>query len=554
MKKASRISAALIAMAMLLSSLAGCGSKTEAEPAESAPAGESSAASQATPEGEPAAEGITETPLPISAEKIELNFWWPYAEDLAELKDPNDGEFYQALEEKTNVHINWIIPAEGSETDAYNLLFASDDMPDIVMQLLSRNMLYRGGQDKAIDDGFFAELNDYTQYMPNYMGFLDKNPSLKKDVVTDSGKRYGMYQLFDRVCITESGLAVRQDFLDKLGLDRPVTYDDWHEMLAGFKSLGCQAPLYLQNTGIPQFGELSAGFGVAPEFFQVDGTVKYGPVEAGYKEYVTLMNQWYSEGLIDPDFMARTGSFTSIDNEMMFNDNIGACVTWTTRCDKNYVERGAKNEDLRLVGVAPPVQNAGDTTHIRSDDFQTGSVYSFSANSEHLVEAIEWMDYHYNYDVALDANYGLDDGRSFNMVDGKRILSYDFRYSNPEGVSPTAFFIKYAVKDAPLKIPDYQTDIFLPLQKESMDAWCSQPDDWMMPINITMTAEENTTYSSLMADIKTFVDENTVSFISGTKSLDEYDAFVEQIKAMGIDDAIAIQQAALDRYNNRPGE
>ena len=33
MKKASRISAALIAMAMLLSSLAGCGSKTEAEPA-----------------------------------------------------------------------------------------------------------------------------------------------------------------------------------------------------------------------------------------------------------------------------------------------------------------------------------------------------------------------------------------------------------------------------------------------------------------------------------------------------------------------------------------
>ena len=50
------------------------------------------------------------------------------------------------------------------------------------------------------------------------------------------------------------------------------------------------------------------------------------------------------------------------------------------------------------------------------------------------------------------------------------------------------------------------------------------------------------------------MDENTVSFISGTKSLDEYDAFVEQIKAMGIDDAIAIQQAALDRYNNRPGE
>ena len=34
----------------------------------------------------------------------------------------------------------------------------------------------------------------------------------------------------------------------------------------------------------------------------MDGdTVKFGPTEAGYKEFVTEMAKWYAEGLIDTD-------------------------------------------------------------------------------------------------------------------------------------------------------------------------------------------------------------------------------------------------------------
>jgi putative aldouronate transport system substrate-binding protein len=37
----------------------------------------------------------------------------------------------------------------------------------------------------------------------------------------------------------------------------------------------------------------------------------------------------------------------------------------------------------------------------------------------------------------------------------------------------------------------------------------------------------------------------------GTKSMDEWDAFVEQLHSMGIDECISAKQSALDRYNAR---
>ena len=54
-----------------------------------------------------------------------------------------------------------------------------------------------------------------------------------------------------------------------------------------------------------------------------------------------------------------------------------------------------------------------------------------------------------------------------------------------------------------------------------------------------------------MNDIETYIKEEQVKFITGTKSFDEFDAFIEQINKMNIARAIEIKQNALDRYNAR---
>ncbi len=57
--------------------------------------------------------------------------------------------------------------------------------------------------------------------------------------------------------------------------------------------------------------------------------------------------------------------------------------------------------------------------------------------------------------------------------------------------------------------------------------------------------------STLMNEISTYVDEMFLKFVLGQVSLDTYPQYVSQLKKLGIDDVLKIQQAALERYRNR---
>ncbi len=54
-----------------------------------------------------------------------------------------------------------------------------------------------------------------------------------------------------------------------------------------------------------------------------------------------------------------------------------------------------------------------------------------------------------------------------------------------------------------------------------------------------------------MIDINTYVDEMKAKFVLGTEPLSNLDKFQATIRSMGINVALAIRQAALDRYYKR---
>ncbi len=47
----------------------------------------------------------------------------------------------------------------------------------------------------------------------------------------------------------------------------------------------------------------------------------------------------------------------------------------------------------------------------------------------------------------------------------------------------------------------------------------------------------------------TFISENFILFVTGEKSLDEFDSYLDTLKGMGMEDMIAIYQNAYDIYN-----
>ncbi|GIP15611.1 hypothetical protein J40TS1_12530 [Paenibacillus montaniterrae] len=83
-----------------------------------------------------------------------------------------------------------------------------------------------------------------------------------------------------------------------------------------------------------------------------------------------------------------------------------------------------------------------------------------------------------------------------------------------------------------------------------MQAWSSPTHEKRIP-PVSIAIEDSSRFASIMTDINTYKDEMILKFIMGAESLDNFDKFVETIKALGIEEAIQIQQAALERYNNR---
>ena len=80
------------------------------------------------------------------------------------------------------------------------------------------------------------------------------------------------------------------------------------------------------------------------------------------------------------------------------------------------------------------------------------------------------------------------------------------------------------------------------------DIWGdSATGDWVMP-DITMTTAEGEAYAAKYSDIQSYVNEMILKFIVGNEPMSSWDSFVAEVKAMGIEDCIALKQAALARY------
>ena len=95
----------------------------------------------------------------------------------------------------------------------------------------------------------------------------------------------------------------------------------------------------------------------------MDGTVKYGPLGEGWGEYLTMLHQWYEEGLIDSEFSTRS----SEDLErMMYTDESG--VWFDGFYMLNTRRQVAENENFRLVGINTPVRAEGEVAHLRQSN------------------------------------------------------------------------------------------------------------------------------------------------------------------------------------------
>ena len=156
--------ALMLAAAMTMTVLAGCGNSSKTAAGGASGEAASEAGSAGTGEAAAADGNFNETGYPIVNEPITLKVMIALR-DSDSLTSFDEMPAVQRLEEQTGIHVEWE-PIKGSDwSTKLNLAFASGEYPDVILGT-------SGGVDDeeyGVTQGIVIPLDDLiNQYMPNY--------------------------------------------------------------------------------------------------------------------------------------------------------------------------------------------------------------------------------------------------------------------------------------------------------------------------------------------------------------------------------------------------
>ena len=500
--------------------------------------------------------------LPLSEDGAELTLLTTAVNlmgDLANLgiNEFNDFEYWQELEARTGVHVSTTELNFFTASEQYNIILASGDYPDLIKDVGS---YYSTGISGALADEIIIDLtDDLEEYAPNYYYMIHSNESQTPFYLTDDMvlQFMGTYENF----VNNQGIVLRKDWLEEQGLAVPETYDDLHDVLTAFKdAYGCTTTLYMNNNC--SITTLSEGYDIAAynvsgsggtsgssglPYFVDNGEVKCTLIEDNYKDYLTMLNQWREEGLFDADFMSiEYDPFSSYMDGQITSDQMGVWVT---------SGEGIDNYTVPVTCMASPVQNAGDIQHITeialapSDDINCVSISTNCADPE---LAMQWMDYWFSEDGILFFNYGIE-GVDYELDENNTPVFTEAVVNNEYGLSASNYMRCRCAYGTTASMMLRYRSAYLnsDLVNEAWDVWTSNIDGTMaISSNVTMTTEQKQQEGYHSGDILTYASEAVAEFATGAKDIDaEWDAYVQALKDMGIEECIALEQEAYDAVN-----
>lgn len=476
-----------------------------------------------------------------------------YYSDNATLPFKEDWLTVQTLNELCNVELEYeVIPIADYQTKVSLALNTYNNAPDVI--------LYQdiSGENSSLAlNGAIVPISDYSEWTPNFNALVEEfglESSLDTLRLSD-GKYYSLPSLTD-VPFYDGGIIMREDLLEEYGLDAPKTFDDLYEVLKVFKENNpgsypltiLSGPRVFYRFTMPSFGislgKNSSSGSYVLSYDYDEGKYFAGAISPEYKEYITYIHKLYAEGLLDPE-MADPIDGTKWTQKMATGK---AMVTYAYYDQIGGVEATTQIDGFKL-NMYPSLEGpAGAHNQPKS---KTGSGIIFPAKTaespdfERIVRAID--QYFFSPEAAEIWCLGIE-GVTYDVVDGK--VQFKDEIVNDERGIYKAIQQDYGCGSAVTQMvwvnqremTKYDENYArINAEVEAMGNVIQEIPP--KPKFDDFEAEEAASYQTPLADAWERWND---AFLTGAKSIEsDWDAYVQEMKTLGIDKMLAIYNGNL---------
>lgn len=470
--------------------------------------------------------------------------------------------------EQTGVWVEAIPSPATNATEQLNMMLAGGEQID----------LFWGDWRSYYDTGIIQPWNDYLEEYPLIWDTWESWDAWA-GVMDADGNYWGMPRMTPT---TPYQIFFRAEWLDELGMEIPSTMEELNEYLYAVKEQdlagnGNTIPLLCNMLDRLQYcfvgGYVENGNGM---WLDEDGSVKPVYLADGYTDFLQQMITWYADGIIHQE------SFSWDTNTLrgyIAQGVAGATATWysdiTTRDEITTNNLTAADPDYSLeqypyayiineAGITGPNGNYIETrTNVSSNCLMLSSQCE---NPEAAMEVISWQ--YESWENYQTATFGLEGYHWRYDPDDPDAETLTFKTIGWEDENGTPMYMtidgELSYDNTLAYFSDFTTSIGLPTEvlgasyifgrQQQHSLWLQQHlDDFDVTnepgceygiIWNTVELRENAPAS---ADIETYIAEQIPRFIIGERDIAEWDAFIDELYAIGL-------QSVIDEYTRQYNE
>ncbi len=515
-------------------------------------------------EEKPKSDGGKDTTFEAWPENVTLGWWLIGGADEYYQHYFSEMRGWQEIQEKTNITIDFQVQ---TNNDNYLPMMTATTYPDIITA--NHYSMYPGRLNQLYLDKVAIELNQYMdEYMPNFSKIIEEYPTIARDLQVEDGKYIFASTLYDvnneedRMASSVYGLAIREDWLETVGLEMPKNMDEWYEVLKAFKTMDPngngeqdEEPVCMASSGWKYF-LCAYGIGDDP-ILDEEGKVHYGYAMPAYKEFLTEMNRWNNEGLFYNWFKKAT----LIDQEERTIGNFaGAIKTQAEELDiddpDSYISKLRQSVPEAKLTAAPWPETVDGEALCYSNIASFGTDTTIITTNCKTPEAAAYLiDYLYSEEGSNYLSWGIE-GESYEVVNGEKqmvdgmdedVQFYDttlkkrYTYADPTTIGFPMF------KTFASCILSTKSDSYV----DACRTWAKGDTSYRMPYAVMLNDKQTKTIDDLENTMKDYIRESRQKFIEGKEPLTNYDNYLTQLDLLGVDEYIAIWQECYDAYMAR---